>query len=73
MVSQYGQVQSVTGLFVNAYRDLVLNNNGLMIFASGNGKQTQPGQLSRLPSLPTVEGGIACRPGKGMVSGRCTG
>ncbi|MDC6412279.1 S8 family serine peptidase [Xylella fastidiosa subsp. multiplex] len=49
----------ITGLFVNAYRDLVLNNNGLMIFASGNGKQTQPGQLSRLPSLPTVEGGAS--------------
>ncbi|MRU25011.1 hypothetical protein FG477_00480, partial [Xylella fastidiosa subsp. multiplex] len=26
---------------------------------SGNGKQTQPGQLSRLASVPTVEGGAA--------------
>ncbi len=67
------RVQSSLVCFVNAYRDLVLNNNGLMIFASGNEKQTQPGQFARLPSLPTVEGGIACRPGKGMVSGRCTG
>ncbi|HHW4676202.1 MAG TPA: S8 family peptidase, partial [Xylella fastidiosa subsp. fastidiosa] len=48
-----------TGLFVNAYRDFVLNNNGLVVFASGNEAQPQPGQLSRLPSLPTVEGGAS--------------
>ncbi|WGZ33889.1 S8 family serine peptidase [Xylella fastidiosa] len=45
-----------TGLFVNAYRDFVLNNNGLVVFASGNSAQPQPDQLARLPSLPTVKG-----------------
>ncbi|TNW13496.1 autotransporter domain-containing protein, partial [Xylella fastidiosa] len=50
---------AVTDGFVNVYRDLVLNNNVLVIFASGNYSQQQPGRLSRLPSLPTVEGGAS--------------
>ncbi|WP_155561161.1 S8 family serine peptidase, partial [Xylella fastidiosa] len=47
---------AVTDAFVNVYRDFVLNNNVLVIFASGNYSQLQPGQLARLPSLPTVKG-----------------
>ncbi|MCD8470097.1 S8 family serine peptidase [Xylella taiwanensis] len=46
----------ITGFFVNAYRDFVLGNNGLVVFASGNESQPQPGQAARLPSLPTMEG-----------------
>nr|WP_232755950.1 S8 family serine peptidase [Xylella fastidiosa] len=47
------------GLIVNAYRDFVLNNNGLVVFASGNESKPQPGLPPRLPSLPTVEGGAS--------------
>ncbi|HHW4685666.1 MAG TPA: S8 family peptidase, partial [Xylella sp.] len=46
----------ITGVFVDVYRDFVVGHNGLVVFASGNESQQKPGQLARLPSLPTSEG-----------------
>ncbi|WNY22167.1 S8 family serine peptidase [Xylella fastidiosa] len=47
---------SITGLFVKAYSEFVLQYGGLVVYSTGNKSQPEPHELARLPSMPTVEG-----------------
>ncbi|WP_244126719.1 S8 family peptidase, partial [Xylella fastidiosa] len=47
---------SITGLFVKAYREFVLQYGGLVVYSTGNDSQPEPSSLTKLPSMPTMEG-----------------
>ncbi|WP_425522626.1 S8 family serine peptidase [Xylella fastidiosa] len=50
---------SITGLFVKAYREFVLQYGGLVVYSTGNDSQPEPSSLTKLPSMPTMEGALS--------------